>query len=64
MAGFLGLDSQPVDAEVTILLRTPEEAIVAPPSASCRLDAYINQAQVVVPTPDPIRLRGVGTTTL
>ncbi len=63
MASIFGHDSQPVDAEVTILFRSPEEVPVSP-SASCRLDTCISQAQVVLPTLDPIRLRGVGATTL
>lgn len=63
MAGFLSHDSQPVDAEVTILFRSPEEAYVSP-SASFRLDACISKAQIPVSNPEPIRLQGVGTTTL
>ena len=63
MAGFFSHDSQPVDAEVTILFRSPEE-VSASPSVSSRLDTCISQAQIAVPTLDPIRLRGVGTTTL
>ena len=63
MAGVFGYEPQPVDAEVTILFRSPEGAPVSP-SASSRLDTCISRAQICVPTPDPIRLRGVGATTL
>lgn len=59
-----GQDLQPVDAEVTILFRDSQATPPIPPSESCRLDSYIRQAQIPQPVLDPIRLRGVGSTTL
>ncbi len=56
---------QPVDAEVTVLLRVPEEPAALPTGhGSNRLDAYIQQAQTLQPVPEPIQLRGVGRATL
>lgn len=66
MAGVWGsydLQPEPVDAEVTILFRGPLEPSVSP-SKSSRLDGYISKAQEVQFVPEPIRLKGVGTTTL
>lgn len=60
---FFGQDSQPVDAEVTILsgraLEVPTDSTEA-----CRFDAYINEALATPHIPDPIRIRGIGSTTL
>lgn len=53
----------PVDAEVTVLLRR-QDPPAPPPTESHRLDVHIKQAQTEQPVPDPIQLRGVGTTTL
>lgn len=70
MAGVLvgrnSHDLQPVDAEVTILFSSSLEPRIPPVQveSSRRLNACINQAGMVQPVPDPIRLRGVGTTTL
>ena len=57
-------DLLPVDAEVTILLRNPQEPAPSPPEKNHRLNAYILQAQSPQVVPDPIQLRGVGSTTL
>lgn len=56
-------DLQPVDVDVTVLPRSPQEPSTVP-SESHRLDLYIEQAQTTQPVPDPIQLRGVGGATL
>lgn len=69
MAGILrhvesyDFQRQPVDAEITILLRSSMEPAISP-AQSCRLNEYITQARTEPHVPDPIRLRGVGMTTL
>lgn len=54
---------QPVDADVTVVLRSPQEPPI-PPAETHRLDALVELAQTAQPVPDPIQLRGVGSTTL
>ena len=57
-------DLLPVDAEVTILPRISQDPAPPPSAENHRLNPYILQAQSPQVVPDPIQLRGVGSTTL
>lgn len=56
--------SEPVDAEVRILSWTSEPGDALRETKVSRFDEYIVEAQVPPVVPDPIKVRGIGSTTL
>ena len=67
MARLVAYRQDSLDAEITVLLGDPlaqDPGGCSPVQQVSRLEECIRQAQTVPYVPDPIRLRGVGGTTL